>query len=153
MTIHRVYQLPARYDSAIAMEDETMILAAALLAISVHTSNPGESMDAFIVRIAPVAVAEAKARRAMVCGVIGQSDSSYSLRLKTDGEPLNCEIVMDDLESGAVSSGQTFHTHKSDPFGPARFSYDDYAAPGYLAQDNTVMHQRGRGTARIVTGR
>ncbi|WP_303638829.1 hypothetical protein [Stenotrophomonas tuberculopleuritidis] len=126
-------------------------LIAVLMAVATHAGQAGESMDSFVLRVAPLAMAETKSRQAMVCGVIGEKDGSYSIRLRTDGDLGQCEIDMNDLEPGAASTGQTFHTHPKDV--ETFFSFEDYSQPGYVAQGRMVKHQKGRGSDRYVISR
>lgn len=128
------------------------MITAAILAAAALFSQPGETMDAFVERIAPQAVAISNRAGLEVCGAIAEADGVYSIRM-VQGGPRACTIDFKDVEAGFVSTGQTFHTHPYAPSTRSGFTRADYAAPGYLAEGWTLKHQAGWGTDRFVTRR
>lgn len=69
-----------------------MITATALLIIGTFTSQPGESMDQFVTRVAPEAVAYTDEHNVEVCGAIGQDGPEMTLVLTTDGNAMECKV-------------------------------------------------------------
>ncbi|PPU28724.1 hypothetical protein [Xanthomonas arboricola] len=57
-----------------------------------ETSATGETLDAFVTRIAPRARSASINERAVVCGEI-QGSGPYTLALKTDGYPDDCRVL------------------------------------------------------------
>ncbi|WP_329767296.1 hypothetical protein [Stenotrophomonas maltophilia] len=119
-------------------------------ALYVERSTPGESMDAFILRIAPEALSKSERQGAEVCGVIAEGPAGYSIRLSS-GTARTCEMDFADIEQGYRPTDQTFHTHIYSAMGHSEFTRADYAVKGYLAQAWKLLHQDGRGTARYIS--
>lgn len=132
-----------------------MILTALLsLALYTEVSNPGESMDDFVARISPQAVAVTEERRVSLCGVIGQSGGSYSIRIGTSNTWKRCEIDLANTADGFTSTGVTFHTHTSDEDSVRGFSDQEFNRPrGYIAYGTVVRYQEGRTKDRPVKTR
>jgi hypothetical protein len=124
--------------------------------VTTMTSLPGETMDAFALRIAPEAIERSMNIAAEVCGEFKQEGDVYSIALYSIGTQHGCSYLRD----GAGYTGQSYHTHivigetdsrrREGILGNPRFSESDYAHPGYLASGNKVLHQVGRGTERRV---
>ena len=132
-----------------------MILAAVLsLALYTEVSMPGESMDDFVSRISTQAVAVTEERRVSICGVIGEADGRYSIRLNTDNTWKRCDIDLSDTIDGFSSTGVTFHTHTSDENSVKGFSAQEFKRPrGYIAYGKVVRYQEGRTKDRPVKTR
>ena len=132
-----------------------LILSAPLAAepqfVSTYSSEPGETLDAFALRIAPNALYRSMALDVSgeICGEFRNSDGGYVIEMYTIRHPTACSY---DRKRDHDYTGLTFHTHVwfgGKPTSP-RFSQEDYDHPGYMAQGNVVMFQNGRGTARRV---
>ncbi len=134
-----------------------MILTAVLaLALYTEVSKPGETMDDFVARISPHAVAVTEERRVSICGVIGQADGIYSIRIGTINTWKRCEIDLGDTAPGYTSTGVTFHTRTSDETESRvkGFSDRDFERPrGYIAYGKEVRYQEGRTKDRPVRTR
>ena len=108
-------------------------------------SQIGESIDTFVLRIAPRAVLKTKIHSAELCGAIRMQGARYVLTLHSSMDRNECRIPQSEY-ADAVS---IFHTHVpvsgNNNFGPG-----DYSHPGYLAVGSRVLHQSGRGTERRV---
>lgn len=122
-----------------------MLLANSAFATSLftETSQPGESMDDFVVRVAPQAVAYTMKHNVEVCGMIAKDGDKLVLEVGTQGVNNGCSISVP-----ANSTGMTFHTHPS----PIAFKFHDkdFAVPGYLGTVRGVRFQQGVGTERFV---
>lgn len=120
-----------------------MLTATALLLIGTFTSQPGESMDQFVTRVAPEAVAYTMKHNVEVCGMIAKEGEGYVLTVKTQNVNNGCTI-----EVPVNSTGMTFHTHPS----PIAFKFHDkdFQMPGYLGTVRGVRFQQGEGTERMV---
>jgi len=117
-------------------------------------SNPAESMDEFVARISTQAVAVTDERRVSLCGVIGQSGDSYSIRIGTSSTWKRCEIDLGDTADGFTSTGATFHTHTSDEDSVRGFSAQEFNRPrGYIAYGKVVRYQEGRTKDRPIKTR
>ncbi len=57
-----------------------------------EASAAGESLDAFVVRIAPQALEASKTARATVCGQIDEDAGVFTVQLKTDGYVSDCGL-------------------------------------------------------------
>lgn len=111
--------------------------------VTTYTSQPGETLDAFAVRIAPNAMRHSSSGE--ICGEFRKSNDTYTIDMFTIGKLRECAYA----RVGAIGyTGLTFHTH---PKSPARFTPADYDAhPGYMTTGQVVMFQSGRGTAKRV---
>ncbi|MEB1026029.1 hypothetical protein VDP41_06000 [Xanthomonas campestris pv. campestris] len=83
----------------------TIIMLAAMVAVSSasaaerpaarllqqESSLPGESLDAFVTRIAAGALAASREQRAIVCGEIA-GVGPFAIQLKTDGDGARCVV-------------------------------------------------------------
>lgn len=119
------------------------MLATTLTIIMTLTSNPGESMDSFVARVSPDAVAYTKEHNVEVCGAIGQATGGgYILQIEK-GRKYSCKIHW----VRGKFTGQTFHTHPDD--GAESFAPADLHVPGYMAKGSTLQHQIG-GVTRTV---
>ena len=131
-----------------------LILSAPLAAsqpVVAYTSEPGETLDTFVLRIAPNALVVSMSIPVSgeICGEFRNSDGGYVIEMYTIRHPTACSY---DRKRDHDYTGLTFHTHVwfgGKPTSP-RFSQEDYDHPGYMAQGNVVMFQNGRGTARRV---
>lgn len=132
-----------------------MILTAVFsLALYTEVSKPGETMDDFVARISTHAVAITEERRVSICGVIGEVDGRYSVRLNTDNSWKECEIDLNDTLDGYASTGVTFHTHTSDEEIVRGFSAQEFKRPrGYIAYGKVVRYQEGRTKDRPIKSR
>lgn len=127
------------------------IIAAILLALSfsasaesaylyTEVSQPGETMDAFVVRIAPRAYNVTEKTNSEVCGNLKVNESGLiQIDIYTDRKPFSCSIEEGD---------HSFHTHTK--LGGPRWSSADYKSPGYMSWGNRVFHQEGSPKTRLV---
>lgn len=95
-------------------------------------SESGESINGFLQRIAPSAIAYTRINRVEVCGTVIKRGDRFVLDLYR-GEGYVCR--MPDLD------GPTFHTHTE--FSTPYFSDADFGKPGYLAFGNVLKYQSG----------
>lgn len=120
-------------------------------------SNPGESMDAFAKRIAPVAFDRSMQIASEICGEIRRDGDALVLDLYTIKRLRHCSYRR---LSEHEYTGLTYHTHivigetdqnrmRAKLANPS-FSEQDYDHPGYLASGKKVLFQNGRGTERRV---
>jgi hypothetical protein len=146
--------------------------------LGVYTSQPGESLDAFVLRIRPILVDYSKSTGFEACGVIAASadKTQYGVVLGSSGSRLGCVNYPSKVPAGMEYVGITYHSHGSDrPYrmnradkilsgrededGPIRiggdnlygFSQQDYmSGAGFLATPKGVRFQDGVNTARDV---
>lgn len=100
-------------------------------------SLPGESMDAFAKRLTPEALRYTKRRRAEVCGQFERHGDTLRLALYTTGQHDACGYKA----SASRATGVSYHTHPA--FMGSRPSKADWAHPGYMAHDGTLLHHTG----------
>ncbi|WP_159407413.1 hypothetical protein ACCQ13_14625 [Xanthomonas sp. NCPPB 1638] len=110
-----------------------------------ETSAAGESLDAFVTRIAPRARAASVNSRSVVCGeVLGTGP--YTLTLKTDGRKDWCEVPKTAapyvLVNGIARDAREDHI-------PAIY----YRRPGYLVTPWGIKFQDRTGVRTIVKSR
>lgn len=115
-------------------------------------SQPGESMDAFILRISSRAIDVTEQRRASICGVIGKSGERFSVRFTTSNSWRKCDIDLTNTVLGYKSTGITFHTTTSDEGSQRGFSAENFKRlGGYVAFGKYVRYQEGRTKDRLVS--
>lgn len=130
------------------------IIAAILLALSfsvsaeptylyTEVSQPGETMDAFVVRIARAAEIQGKKANAEVCGAISEVNGLYKVSMQTKGNNIQCTVRHAD-------SDYLIHTHLD--YMGSRFSPADYSHKGYMVRNGVVCFNDGKvGSEAIVT--
>jgi len=127
------------------------IIYAILLAISfsasaettylyTEVSQPGETMDAFVLRSAYKLSKETDRLNAEVCGVIQHNGESVTMVVNTDRLLTGCTIKSGDFIS--------VHTHPR--MATNQFSASDLETEGYLIHGRAVYHQDGVGSERLV---
>ncbi|MBB3806428.1 hypothetical protein FHR51_002580 [Xanthomonas arboricola] len=107
-------------------------------------SAAGESLDAFVTRIAPRARAASVSTRTVVCGEI-LGAGPYSLTLKTDGRQDWCEVpktaAPSVLVNGIAKDAREDHI-------PAIYA----RRPGYLITPWSIKFQDRAGVRRVAPG-
>lgn len=107
-----------------------------------ETSTAGETLDAFVTRIAPRARAASVTSRTIVCGQI-QGAGPYTLALKTDGRKEWCEVPKTAapyvLVNGIAKDARENHI-------PAIY----YRRPGYLITPWSIKFQDRTGVRRVA---
>ncbi|MGQ5251497.1 hypothetical protein [Xanthomonas arboricola] len=105
-----------------------------------EASTIGETLDAFVTRIAPRARAASVSARAVVCGQI-QGAGPYTLVLKTDGRQEWCEVPKTAapyvLINGIAQDAREDHI-------PAMY----YRRPGYLITPWSIKFQDHNGVRK-----
>lgn len=106
---------------------------------------PGETMDEFIVRIAPRARAYTMEHGVEICGAIGTRDNgTMTVLVGTDDHPMVCKIRRVD----GKYSGYVFHTHTHR--GSEYWTNEDLRTPGYLVTPQKLMWQNKNKMRRLV---
>ncbi|WP_435014700.1 hypothetical protein [Xanthomonas arboricola] len=107
-----------------------------------ETSATGETLDAFVTRIAPRARAASISARAVVCGEI-QGSSPYTLALKTNGYPDDCRVPKTVapyvLVNGIAKDARADH-----------FSIANRFRPGYLITPWSIKFQDRSGVREVA---
>jgi hypothetical protein len=117
-----------------------------------EVSQPGETMDAFVVRIAPRAISVTREMRVEICGSLASSEFSHSIRMVTSHTRSHCNLLLSDTESAYNPSGRTFHTHTDDEDSHRGFSPQDFNRPnGYVAYGKVVRYQEGKTKDRLIS--
>jgi len=101
-----------------------------------ETSAAGESLDAFVVRIAPQALAASKTARATVCGEVIEQAGGYALQLKTDGYVSECALPPG-RSTYVLVNGTATDIRENHP------SLENRGRPGYLVTPWSVTYQDG----------
>lgn len=107
-----------------------------------ETSMPGESADAFVLRISRQARRAGEAHRSEVCGSVVKVGVLYVLTMRTNYDANECTLIV------GPDTIATFHTHLYT--GGDGFGSGDYSHAGYLVTRKGVLYQSGRGTERKV---
>lgn len=121
------------------------IIAAILIALSfsasaepsylyAEVSEPGETMDAFVVRISARANDYTKATGHEACGAIRINGDSLKIEMTSSGRNDECELPGD--------TDVYFHTHPINQ--GVGFSAGDYVLPGYLSTLSGIKFQDGK---------
>lgn len=100
-----------------------------------EVSVPGETIDAFVVRVAPRALKASRSARAMLCGeIIGAR--LFQIYFKTDGYVSTCDVPKSTqpyvLVNGTAVDARENH-----------FSQENWKRRGYLVTPWSVKHQDG----------
>ncbi|WP_126969073.1 hypothetical protein [Xanthomonas sp. BRIP62411] len=107
-----------------------------------ETSVTGETLDAFVTRIAPRACAASVSNRSVVCGEI-LGAGPYSLTLKTDGRQDWCEVPKTAapyvLVNGIAKDARADH-----------FSIANRFRPGYLVTPWSIKFQDRSGVREVA---
>ncbi len=115
---------------------DTDVIHARTVDLYQEQSNPGESLDAFVVRIAPRAVQASKEARAAVCGQL-EGSGPYLLKVKTDGYTSACDLPKSALPYVLVN-GTAVDKREN------HFSQVNWQRAGYLVTPWSVKHQDGQ---------
>ena len=140
----------------------------------------GETLDAFMLRIAPEVQFFTSASGWETCGVVAEGVSGYGVRMVSSRGAMTCEMLKDNVPMGMKALPLTLHTHpaqrsvrptpadasyyasnpnvvgrmikvgRAESVGGAQFSSPDYTMPGYLVAEGKVLHQAGKGSERLV---
>lgn len=135
------------------------------------TSQPGESKDAFVTRVAKPLLAWTVANEMEACGAIAEKDGLYSIILTTQNSQLRCDAIA--VYRGWTFIQETLHSHVQklrititartaalskgrnmegdlfriqDGYSPADYK----AGAGYLVNNGQLLYQHGKGTQRVV---
>lgn len=148
--------------------------------VAVEVSEPGESLDGFVLRLAPVLDAFTARTEWEACGVLAQDEAGrYAAVIGSVQASLSCATSTENVPEGFVAMGQSIHSHPATPdvrptpsdeaiqrmhgirgaaykavkknTGSKGFSPVDFqAGPGYLVVAGKVLHQHGLRTTREV---
>lgn len=136
------------------------------------TSQPGESMDAFVLRIAPRLREFSDAMGFEACGVMATDGERFGAVIGTNRAHAACGSAVEFVPDGMKATGETIHSHRQAGTYRANendstlmggragkrftakdadeFSPQDLHAPGYLVGQRSVWHQAGRRSVRQI---
>lgn len=80
-------------------------------ALGDFTSEHGETLPDFLMRVGVELDAYTHSSGAEACGAIAEQAGRYSVRLYTDGVPHGCAIHPGDVMEGYSFTGETIHSH------------------------------------------
>ncbi|RRU23565.1 hypothetical protein [Stenotrophomonas sp. 278] len=104
-----------------------------------EVSAPGETLDSFMVRIAPKAVRYTNATGHRVCGsVIERSEGGYQVELRLSAKTHSCQLPADTTVYFATRT-----------WGKGTFSESEREIPGYMATRNLLYHQSGKRERKV----
>lgn len=143
-------------------------------------AEPGEEMDAFALRIAPLLDAYTAKHEVEVCGVIASDDNgALGIVLGTSEAAMACLLQLNRVPEGMVAKGYSIHSHprpkkirttqadrllrswigdlpareiEPNP-GYNRFSGHDFQSKGYLVAAGQVWFQNGSGKSVRKVGK
>lgn len=139
-----------------------------------ESSQPDESLDAFVQRIAPQLAAFSQQTGMEACGIIAQQDHRWGVRVGTNHSHIVCLNFPHKVPDGMSSTGLTLHSHPPGRYyrvnaadrvvlgrltalntqverGPKGFSPEDFGSgAGYLVEGNQVFFQAGVDAVRTV---
>ncbi len=105
-----------------------------------ETSFQGESVEAFVLRIAYRISKETDRINAEVCAVIVNKNDRHLVDVRTSRRLTSCDVPKGDFV--------TVHSHPR--LATPEFSPSDYETPGYLVHGRNVYFQDGPGTGRFI---
>ncbi|ATS57560.1 exported hypothetical protein [Xanthomonas citri pv. fuscans] len=109
--------------------------------LATETSDPGETMDAFVLRLAPKLNKMTRQLRAEVCGTIRTEDGRYVVDVRTYHDFYSCYVERDGLPY--------IHTHPSLLRDCWTFSLGDWKRPGYLVTEIGVRYQDTKRSRKV----
>lgn len=137
-----------------------------------QVGEPGESLDAFMVRVAPRLRDYSDATGFEACGVLATDGERFGVVVGSTRAHAACGSFLEAVPAGMETTGETIHSHREGGLyranendrallglrpgsrfktGPAdEFSHEDFHAPGYLVGATGVWHQAGRTIVRRV---
>lgn len=139
-----------------------------------ETSAPGESLDAFILRVSPRLRDYTAATGFEACGVLASDGERFGVVIGTNHGHTACVNFPSKVPEGMAFTGQTLHNHAEERAyranamdlvvlgrgarlgrlyrsqEPDQFSAEDFQLKGYLVGQHTVWHQQGKRTVRKV---
>lgn len=102
-------------------------------------SIPGESMDDFVLRVAPRAVSYTNRTSHQVCGaIVKTTDGLLQIDMHTTGNGYRCEVPSE--------TDVYFVTHV---WSRGTFSRSEREIPGYMATRNTLYFQSGGNERKV----
>ncbi len=136
-------------------------------------SENSETMEQFVVRIAPFIQQWTDENDAEICAFIGQNDSGFGVMLTTNYAKLECAMTL--MHRDMEPSGYSVHSHiratkvalsvndtqhqnsgsrvksKFTTISTKSFSENDYKeGSGYLIVLDRILVQSGRGTVKVI---
>ncbi|KAG0958868.1 hypothetical protein G6F31_012223 [Rhizopus arrhizus] len=105
-----------------------------------EASFKGESVEAFVLRIAYRISKETDRINAEVCAVIVNDNDRHIVDVRTSKRLTSCDVPKGDFI--------TVHSHPR--IATPEFSASDYETPGYLVHGRNVYFQDGPGTGRFI---
>jgi len=125
----------------IASAADTGVIHGRTVELYQEQSQPGEALDAFVVRLAPRALEASRAARASVCGHI-EGTGPYLVKVKTDGYMSTCDLPKNStpyvLVNGTATDARENH-----------FSLANRNRPGYLVTPWAVKFQDRAGVRKV----
>ncbi|WP_367345754.1 hypothetical protein [Stenotrophomonas bentonitica] len=119
-----------------AFAADTGVIHGRTVGLYQEQSTAGESLDAFVVRIAPRAVQASKTARATVCGQLNGT-GPYTVTIKTDGFLSTCDLPESALPYVLIN-GTAVDVREN------TFSQVNWQRAGYLVTPWSVKYQDGR---------
>lgn len=136
-------------------------------------SAPGESLDAFVVRVAPRLRDYSRETGFEACGVIAGDGARFAVIVGSNHAHTLCVNDSRKVHAGMAHSGHTIHSHPIGEYkvntqdrlilgaltplnsrqkrGPAGVSAEDLlSGHGYVVERNRVLHQAGENAVRLV---
>lgn len=126
--------------SSQASAADTIIDQPRIVRLFQETSFQGESVEAFVLRIAYRISKETDRINAEVCAVIVSDNDRHMVDVRTTKRLTSCDVPKGDFI--------TIHSHPR--IATPEFSASDYETPGYLVHGRNVYFQDGPGTGRFV---
>ncbi len=133
--ITTILAVAAGATGAPAAANDTGVIQGRTVDLYEEESNPGESLDAFVARIAPRAVQASQEARATVCGQV-EGVGPYRVKVKTDGYTSTCDLPKTGLPYVLVN-GTAVDKREN------HFSQVNWQRAGYLVTPWSVKHQNG----------
>ena len=142
--------------------------ALAFQQIGVYTSQPGETLHAFLLRLAPVLRDYTRRTGTEACGAIAKDAAGYGVALGSNESQIGCLAGEAGVPAGMTWTGETIHSHPAGSFfyltrndrklawathaedpgartfeaSPNGFSDTDYASgPGYLVAGGRLLYE------------
>ena len=139
-----------------------------------ETSSEGETLDAFVLRLAPRLRAYSEATGFEACGVLAKGGERYGIKVGSNRAHAVCVNARRFVPEGMTPIGQTLHSHppgtsyrvnaqdrlflgmltplrSTQERGRPGFSPEDFSSgAGYVVERDRVLHQEGPEKVREV---
>ena len=118
--------------------------------VGTHLSEPGETKEAFVRRIAPIMEAWTTQTGNEVCGVLATDGQNWGVKLTTQRSQVMCFFAATVLPEGMQATTDTIHTHPVPPEGSTHLLITDETMESLrMVRDRVMVKRINEGHRRL----